>query len=431
MPSAEMNRVLKIGLVQDGKLIEDSTLGDKAGVTIGLDPSNTLSIAEPNIPRRHMLLEHTNQGYKLNILEGMTGRLQIDYKTMDFAEAIKSGLAKKAVKGYEIVLAKESKGKITVGRSTVLFQLVPPPPPPPIMQLPKELKAGLFRNFDLFFMVVLLISALLHTSLILYLNSIPLSDVDEMPLDAERFIQVVQAEDIVMPEEEEEPEDEEVTKKPGGGGGGGGGADKGVENRGILALITRAGAKNGTVADLLSDSGLGGNLEDALNSIGGVRVGRAGDEGIGSGTRGSGAGGTGSGSGVGIGDIGSIGSGGSKGTGSRTEHKVSAKMSTKSGGVSGKIDKAAVSSTIRRYLGGVRHCYEMQLRVNPSLKGTVRIQFIIGSSGAVSGCSVTSDSMGNTLISSCVCRRVQRWRFPPPDEGTVTVSYSFVFTPAE
>lgn len=428
MPSAETNRVLKIGLVQDGKLIEDSILGDKAGVTIGLDPSNTLSIAEPNIPRRHMLLEHTSHGYKLSVLESMAGRLQIDVKTMDLAEALKSGMAKKTAKGYEILLAKESKGKITIGQSTILFQLVPPPPAPPIMQLPKELKSGMFRGFDMFFTVVLLISALLHTVLILYLNSIPYSDVDEMQVDTERFIQVVQAEDIVMPEEEEF-EDEELSKKAGGGGGGGG--TKGVKDRGILALITRAGAKNGTVADLLSDSGLGGSLEDALNSIGGVRVGRAGDAGIGSGTRGSGAGGTGSGSGVGIGDIGSLGSGGSKGTGQRKERKVSAKMSTKAGGVSGKIDKAAVRSTIRRYLGGVRHCYEMQLRVDPTIKGSVRIQFTISASGQVSGCSVTSDSMGNTLISSCVCRRVQRWRFPPPDEGTVTVSYTFVFTPAE
>jgi len=433
MPATQASKVLKIGLVQDGKLIEDSVLGEKAGVSIGLDPSNTLSIAEPTIPRRHVLLEAHGGGYHLHLLESMKGRIVIDGQTMEIEEAIKSPKARRTTKGIQIDLGPASKGKITVGRSTVLFQLIPPPPAPPIMQLPKELRGGLVKGIDFFFVVVLLFSALLHTSLIMYLNSVPYAEVEAMQLDTQRFVQVVQAEDVILPEEEEY-EDEELTKKPasgGGGGGGGGGADKGVESKGILALITRHGSDSGAVADLLSDSGLGGDLQDALNSVGGVRVGRAGDEGIGSGTRGSGTGGPGSGSGVGINDIGAVGRRGTADTGQRTARKVKSKMSTASGGVSGKIDAAKVRGTIRRFLGGVRHCYEMQLKVNPNLKGRIAIQFVIGPSGGVSSCSVTGDSMGNTLVSSCVCRRVRRWKFPPPDEGSVTVSYSFVFTPAE
>jgi TonB family protein len=265
----------------------------------------------------------------------------------------------------------------------------------------------------------------------MYLNSIPYSEVEAMQVDTQRFMQVVQAEDVILPEEEE-MEDEDLTKRPAEGGGGGGSkTEQGVESRGILALITRHGASNGAVADLLSDSGLGGNLQDALSSIGGVRVGRAGDEGIGSGTRGSGTGGPGTGSGVGIGNIGALGTRGTADTGAKKTQAVKSKMATAAGGVTGKIDAAKVRSTIRSQLGGVRHCYEMQLKVNPSLAGRIAIQFTIGSSGGVSSCSVTGDSMGNNLVSSCVCRRVQRWRFPPPDEGSVTVSYSFVFTPAE
>lgn len=246
----------------------------------------------------------------------------------------------------------------------------------------------------------------------------------------ERFIQIVTEEDIIIPEEEEMMEDEDIKPKPGGGGGGGGGGPKGVEEKGIIAVLTRMSDKGGAVADLLSEAGLGSGVTDALNNLGGVRVGRTGD-GIGTGTRGDGTGGPGSGSGVGIGDIGSIGKGGTSGTGQRTVRKVRARLSTSAGGVSGKIDAAKVRSYIRGRLGGVRHCYEMQLKVNPTLSGKVKVMFTIGASGSVASCSVSANTMGNSLVASCVCRRVKRWRFPQPEEGSVTVSYTFVFTPAE
>lgn len=430
MSTTTLHRVLKVGLIQDGKLIEDSVLGQKQGLTIGLDPSNTFSVAETAIPRRHPLIEFTHNGYKINLLPEMRGRLLIDNKMMEIADVVQGGKFPKGNRGYEIVLSHASKGKITVGGSTVLFQLVPPPPAPPILKLPKELKGNFVRNLDLFYLVVLLISAVAHLGLIAYLENVDYNEDEAMKVATDRFIQIVTEEDIIIPEEDELTEDEDLKPKPGGGGGGGGGPVR-VEDKGIIAVITRMSDQSGAVADILSESGLGGNITDALDSLGGVRVGRQGDAGIGSGTRGSGTGGPGSGSGVGIGDLQSIGRGGTTGTGQRAERKVRARLSTSAGGVSGKIDAAKVRSYIRGRLGGVRHCYEMQLKVNPSMQGKVKVMFTIGASGSVSSCSVAANTMGNTLVADCVCRRVGGWRFPQPEEGQVTVSYTFIFTPAE
>lgn len=429
MPGETAARVLKVGLVQDGKLIEDSVLGSREGLTIGLDPTNKFSIAEPAAPRRHMLIEYTQHGYKLNLLPEMKGRMLIDDRTIELAELISSGKAVKSPKGgYEMPLVASSKGKIAIGGSTILFQLVPPPPPPAMMKLPKELKASFFRNVDMFFLIVLVISAVLHAAMIYYLENVDYNEEEAMKVATERFVQIVE-EDIIVPEEETQAEDEEGGKK-GGGGGGGGGGQQAVENKGIIAVIGRLSTQSGAVADLLSESGLGGDLTNALNSIGGVKVGKPGDIGIGGGTKGSGSG-PGGGSGVGIGDIGNAGRGGSVGTGDRSERKITAKLSTADGGVSGKIDASKVRGYIRSQLGGVRHCYEMQLKSTPTLEGKVKVMFTIGSSGDVVSCSVAQNTMGNTLVGDCVCRRVQRWRFPPPDEGTVTVSYTFIFQPAE
>jgi len=423
MPGQEINKVLKVGLVQDGRLLEDLVLEPKQGVTIGLDPSNTFAIAEPASPRRHQLLEFTGQGFRLIVLESMKGRLLVGDKTQELSDLIQRGEAKKTARGYEIDLQSQSKGKISIGRTTLLFQLIAPPPPAASMALPKELKSNFLKSIDYAFMIVLLVSTLLHAVVIIYINSIPYTDAEAMPVP-ERFTQEIANEDILIPEEAATPDKNEGR---GGGGrrGGGGAGTIGVENRGVLALLTREG-EGGTVGNLLQD-GLGG-IDQALSGIGGVRVGQAGDTG---GTYGGGGGSGSGGGGIGIGELGGLGGGGTAGTGNRVERAVRANMAASTGGISGKIDANQVRSIIRSRIGAIRQCYEMQLKVNPALKGTVRISFTISGGGAVAGCSVLSNTTGNSLVADCVCRRVMRWRFPPPEEGTVTVPQTFVFTPVD
>jgi TonB family protein len=431
--SDNLARVLKIGLVQDGMLVEDRLLGKREGLTVGREPGATLSLPQQaNLPRRHALIEHSPQGYKLNLLPDMKGRLLIDDRMVEIARLVEQGKARQTEGGgVEVLLKPNYKGKITVGDSTILFQLVPPPLPAAPLTLPKEIRGGILRNIDLAFMVILVCSALAHTGMVLYLQNLPIGEEEVMAVATEQFVSSLKEEDFIVQEEktDEGKQPEQPGKK--GGGGARGGGDKGVENKGIIPLLTRASGQSGAVADLLNGSGLGNSLKDALGSITGVKVGGPGEStGIG-GTRGSGTGGPGSGSGTGIGDIGSIGSGGTTGTGNRAERKITAKLATAGGGVTGKIDAEKVRGYIRSQLGGVRHCYEMQLNVDRNLQGKVKVLFSIDSSGAVASCSITENSMGNTLVADCVCRRVERWRFPPPDEGTVTVSYTFIFTPAE
>jgi TonB family protein len=421
-----INRVLKIGLIQDGVLVEDTVLGKQQGLSVGTDPKNTLLINDPSLPRRHQLIDWSAKGYRLQFLPEMKGRLLIDEHFVDFAKLIATGQAAKSGAGYEVLLKPDYKGKIAVGESTILFQLVPPPAPPAPVVLPKEIRGGFFRNIDIMFVAILIFSALAHTGAALYLQTMNPGEEEIIQVAAEQLVAKFDKEDIIVPEEKKKDDEAAGAEKKKGGGAKGGGTEVKVESKGVLSLLTRASG-NGAMADLLK-GGIGDNLKDAMNGIGGVRIGKEGD--TGGGTRGDGTGGPGSGSGTGIGDIGSIGSGGSADTGNRSAHMVKAKLATGGGGVTGKIDAEKVRGYIRSQLGGVRHCYEMQLNVDRNLQGKVKVLFSIDSSGSVASCSVTENSMGNTLVGDCVCRRVEHWRFPPPDEGTVTVSYTFIFTPA-
>jgi TonB family protein len=420
-------RALKFGLVQDGKLIDEGILHGKEGVTVGSDTTATINVSDPNMPKRLRLIEPHGSGYRLTFQKGITGQVSIGDQVMSLEQLAQSQNSVKKGDTTEVVLNVSAKGRLDVGASSILFQFIPSPTLAPIQKLPKEYRSRPFSEFDIFFVVIVLVSALFHLSMVTYLNSLEVTDSltsDETARFAKRL---VTTEDIVLVEDEMEDEELDTKKKPGGGGQKGGGAeeDKGVESKGLLALITKHGG-SGSVADILSE-GIGDDLTSAISGISGVEVAGKGAGGM-KGTRGGDGSGTGAGNSVGVGDIGSVGSKKSVGTGTRMEKKVKSNISGGPGGVSGKIDQASVYSVIRRRLGGVRYCYESQLKTNPSLSGKIRVQFVIGSTGSVGSCSVVSNSMGNAYVQDCVCRMVGRWKFPSPDEGTVTVGYTFIFS---
>ncbi|MCC6157400.1 MAG: TonB family protein [Deltaproteobacteria bacterium] len=434
-------RVFKIGLIQDGKLVSEVILKEKQPVTIGTDPTNTITVVEKNMPKRHVMLMESSGNFQLHTIPNMEGLIVSQAGTRDLA-AIGTTAPKSPGGGLVVDLGPGGKGKINIGNSTVLFQVIPAPPPPPLTQLPRELRGSFSARIDRPLLVLLVISALIHVTAVSYIAALPEPEiVPDRHMD--QLVSLV-SEDIIPTLTEVTPDAPAEEKKPEEAGGGGakkgGGAPKGggsgeqgppepagVETKGLLSLITTQGSE-GAVADLLGDSGSG--LDEQLGKIGaGVEV-----AGKGTGTLGSskGGGGTGPGS-VGAGDLGKLGTAGSKegsGTGEKEEKKVKANMSA-SGGSSGSLDASSVSAQIRKYTGGVRNCYERQLKIDPSLSGSVRVSFSIGGDGSVQGCSVTSSSIASSEVGSCVCSRIERWRFEPSaDGGGSSVNYSFVFTPA-
>jgi len=434
MPTENVSRILKVGLIQDGKLIEDTVLGEKQPLSIGLDPDNVFSLAEPTIPRRHQLISHSHHGYKLHLLPEMKGRFYIGRRVVSIEELIQSGKVTRTPKGVEIPLSEAGKGRIDIGGSTVLFQFVPPPPAPPMMKLPPELRRGFLRNFDYFFFVVFILTALIHIGGVYYIEEVlePIEERAEAELDTLEAVSVTE-EEIIAPEEEQPEEKQEEEKGDGqkkGGGGGGGGQPKAkkVGDMGVLAVIGKV-SNDSSVGELLSGSSDLGEASLAFGSVKGVRIGSTGDRGLVGRTRGGGSEGPGTGTGTGIGEIDAPGQKGTAGTGDYAAKKVKSSIGA-SGSASGKIDKSAVRNAIMSRLGGPKSCYERALNTNPSLRGKVKVSFTIGATGGVAGCTVVQNTLGDSMVGACVCSKIQRIRFPKPDEGTVTVSYTFVFQPA-
>lgn len=143
---AEGPRVLRIAVLQGGRVVDERLLRDRGPVTIGPDGASTFVAA---CPRELTLFERAGDGYVLCTAPGIRARVALEggVRELDGAARVKLGEA--------------ARGKVVVGETTFLFQLVAPPPPQPRAQLPIAVKKGV-TEIDWFTTIIASFSFLLH-----------------------------------------------------------------------------------------------------------------------------------------------------------------------------------------------------------------------------------------------------------------------------
>src|SRR6185503_9927536 len=124
-------KVLRIGLVQSGRVIEERIIKQRTHVSVGPNEKNMFVVAAGNLPATFRLFELVGNDYSLNFLDGMSGL------------NVLKGQARRTQQGaYQIRLTEDSRGKVVVGDTTFLFQFVAPPPIQPKPQLPVAVLRG-------------------------------------------------------------------------------------------------------------------------------------------------------------------------------------------------------------------------------------------------------------------------------------------------
>jgi len=99
------------------------------------------------------------------------------------------------------------------------------------------------------------------------------------------------------------------------------------------------------------------------------------------------------------------------------------------GEVRGSLPRAIVDRVLKRHYAQLRHCYQLQLVTKPHLEGKVKVEFIIGNRGRVREAYVlpSSTTLEDEQVQDCVCRVIQRIKFPRPKHGIVVVRYPLLF----
>ncbi len=157
----KQSKILRVGIVQGGRIIEERLLRHKEAITIGQAPKNKFMIPSPRVPIAYTLIDVKGGKYVLCFEKGMLGKILVGDEIVDLKTIAKRRLAQRKDAKFRFTLSEESRGKIVLGDVTLLFQFVTPPPEVAKLQLPAEAKGAWWRNIDRALMATFLLSLFL------------------------------------------------------------------------------------------------------------------------------------------------------------------------------------------------------------------------------------------------------------------------------
>jgi hypothetical protein len=451
MPQVTGPKVLRIGLVQGGKVIEERIIKQRGHVTVGPSEKSMFVVSAQHVPATFRLFELIGNDYALNFLDTMGGRVALQTGISDLAAL--RGQAKRTPQGaYQVRLTEDARGKVVIGETTFLFQFVAPPPIQPKPQLPVSVRGGLSSQIDWPMTIIAAFSFLFHFGMVGAIYSDWMDPVIDEDVNIAGLIDSVKA---LPPPPPVETQQEATTAaatstaaataeapkaQPGGSGGGQKGPGKGG------SMSTGERARLSAQLDQLEMATLG-----ALNSQGPATAGvlRGGevptgalDAAASSGAGVAASGGTGlnlggGGGGVvrpgmggkagGLGAVGETTAGTPGGAGTAAVVK-GPKGNASVGGAS--VAGGSVSNADRVVAGmraGFRACYNRGLANNPDLQGQVKIVAKVGPNGEVlSATPQGGGGLGDEVV-NCVVRRVKSASFAPPEGGGATIVIPVTF----
>ena len=448
-------KVLRIGVIQGDKMIEERIIRSRETVTVGSSEKNHFVIASPTIPPTFNLFELVGGDYILNFTADMRGRVGLAGRVEALEQLRSSGSARNAGNYWQVKLSDNSRGRVAIGDTTLLFQFIDPPPVQPRPQLPAAVVGGFVAGIDWLFTAFVMFSFMTHFGFIIFLENadwpvpptlatIPpeLSDIifaepEEPPPPEQTTDQTTDepTEEVAQEEPSQDTHEEQSDQTPA--------EHQQAQDQDARMVAEAASAQvdqlllgalgsDGALHDVLAGGAVTGSAADVLAQAAGVGVASSSTGGT---LRDRSGGGT-------VGGSGSLGglraAGGDTGArsegGAVTEAAPRGRFRTDTSDVdeegSGDFDQQAVVRMIQTRRSAIQACYERELRATPTLAGRVAVQMTIQESGSVSGVHVTDNSTGNDNVGSCVVRVIQGFRFNPgPSGGSVTYTFPFVFEP--
>jgi hypothetical protein len=433
-------KVLRIGLVQGGRVIEERIIKQRTSVTVGTSEKSMFVIPATSVPGQFKLFELIGNDYYLNFLDGMRGRVALQTGISDI-DGLR-GQARKVGNAYQVRLTEEARGKIIVGETTFLFQFVAPPPPQPRPQLPLSVKGGLASQIDWDLTIIAAFSFLLHFGFI----GAMYSDWMDPPVNEDWNIQgLIDLNKSFPPAVVETPTEVTTSTAPtasasatapsqGAVKNTGGGAKGNVSDAKAAQLSQQAEAMQ---MQMLAAFGGNSAVQGALNrsdippqDLGSAAQSGAGVSNTGGDLRlGSGGGGVVQ-PGKAGGGLAGIGNTGGGGTGSGAGKETAVK------GPTGEAQIGATSASVpvnnaERVVAGLRakfkSCYQKGLNSDPGMSGSVTIVTKVSPNGEVSAANGSSVTGLSPEVVACIERHVKNAQFDAPGGSGSTINIPVKF----
>ncbi len=429
------NKVLRIGVIQDGKIVRERVMKGGESVTVGESPKASVVFPKTHLPADFVIFKWTGKEYVLRFTEQMKGKIdRIGAANAVVAlQNLRDDPSVSRTDGvFSYPLTEQDRGKLTIDQVTILFQFVAAPAAVAVSTQVTDFRPRLMQDDDPVFLGFLGLWGAMGIMLGLWVafTEPPELTLDNAPQLARLIVPpkidvppVVEAEVPAEPTETAAAKPaptassseaaKGVAKDPGSAS-----ERKGeitAESKLLAALIGTTGeGKTGMEVQDVLGNGNSGNVDDALRGAVGSTTDAAG--------AGYKAGAGGRGGAATIDEIGGLGGGqGGVGTGGAAAATLKVSASAGEGSMEELVgDKATVTKTVRGYAGQVKYCYESRLKAVPGLGGRVEIGWSIEGTGAVSGVYTVSNDTGDAELAKCIEGKIRRWKFPVETEGDVS-----------
>ena len=433
-------RILRIGILLGGKIVEERLIRERTSVSIGQSMKNTFSIPVEGLPLELTLFALVEGKYYLRFLNKMDGRLSSGDQ-VNTLDALKGKGAQNRGEYWEVPLSENSRGKLSIGDLTILFQFVTEPPRQPKPMLPASVRGTFADRFDPRLSVILGASIIIHFAIVIVALTMDIpagtgiaDRAYNLTFTQEEYKVEIEQPKIEAPvqgagsaEQKEEKKVPVVKKEPEGGG---------RDNKEDVQLQQEENAR--AMADLLTGEGdngtsegdmskrrpgadLGAQIADVKEGGKEVAVGGGG----GKGPRGEGDARVGTGKGPKI-----EGPGGVAGAGGAKEEKaptgriqVADKQTFDDSSLTPDIVLAKIQSA---YMAGLKRCYKEHLKKDASARGKVTLELTVNETGR----TVQGNATGfASEVDSCIQGQMSSWRFPvPKDKDGEPTEASFKIT---
>lgn len=437
-------KVLRIGVVQGGRVMEERIIKQRVNVTVGPNEKNLFVVGGESLPATFRLFELVGNDYHLNFLDGMSGRIALPTGISDLN--VLRGQARRTPQGaYQVRLTEDSRGKVVVGDITFLFQFVAPPPVQPKPQLPVAVLRGA-SGIDWNTTMIAALSFLVHFLALGSIYSDWLDPVIDDEVSVANLVDSLKSLPAPPPPEEkvvEEKTDQKVEEKakdepkstaPQTNTKS---ADAGKVSAAEKASLMQE-AERVMLETLAALSNTGPATEGVLNrsdvAMGALDAAAASDKAVGSGSDPLGLGRAGGGTlrpgeqGGGLGGLASTGRGAGtegSGAGAKVSGPKAGMPGVSSSVAGGNISNAA--KVVAAMRAAFRACYQKGLDQNPDSQGSIKMAIKVGPGGEVTGVTATPSGNLPPGVIDCVTARARRAQFDPPEGGAATVQVPVTF----
>ena len=160
-------RILRIGILLNGKIVEERLIRERTSVSIGQSMKNTFSVPVDGLPLEFTLFAMDQGRYYLRFLNKMDGRLGDSTGSVNTLDALKSKGAQNAGDYWQVPLTDSSRGKLSLGDLTILFQFVTEPPRQPKPMLPASVRGTFADRIDPRLAVIMGASIIAHFAIVI------------------------------------------------------------------------------------------------------------------------------------------------------------------------------------------------------------------------------------------------------------------------